>query len=381
MAQATRVAAFRDEFPMTEKWAYLNHASHGPFPSRTVTAVQEYAAGWVSPADFDPTYGETVAQDAQAGIAELAGADPSMVMFTGSLADGMNLLANGIDWKDGDNVIIPVEEFPSLVYPFLNLDYRGVTVRFVEKNSEGRTDYGLIEAAMDDRTRAVALSHVEFMDGYKNDLSALGALCRERGIELFVDATQSLGAQPIDLENTGVTAIAAHCYKWLMASFGIAPVVFSKGSIDRIRPTYAGRMSVNLGWEETEFRLEWKPDAGRYQTGGMNIMGLTALRASLTMLREVGPAASAEHTNALIDRLVEGVEQSGYQVVSSLDPKHRSQIVTITSGDLKRDGEIVNDLMARNVSTALRGRGIRISPYFYNNEHDIDRLLEALPPQ
>src|SRR5688572_8363245 len=121
MAQATRVEMFRDEFPMTGKWAYLNHAALGPFPSRTVKAVQEYASNWASPADVDDSYAETLVNEAREGIAELAGADPSMVMFTGSLADGMNLLANGIDWKDGDNVLIPVEEFPSVVYPFLNL--------------------------------------------------------------------------------------------------------------------------------------------------------------------------------------------------------------------------------------------------------------------
>lgn len=378
MAQAVGAQVFRDEFPMTNKWAYLNHAAHGPFPARTAQAVQNYAAGWTSPADFD---GADVVADSRAGIAELAGGDPAMVTFVGSLAEGMNLLANGIDWKEGDNVIIPVEEFPSVVYPFLNLEYRGVTVRFVEKNAEKRTDLALIEAAMDERTRAVALSHVEFMDGYKNDLKALGALCKSRGVELFVDATQSLGAQPIDLNDTGVTAIAAHGYKWLMASFGVAVVVFADGAIERIRPTYAGRMSVDSSWEDSEYRLNFKSTAERYQTGGMNIMGLTALRASLTLVREAGPAWTSQHTAALIDRLAAGVTESGYTVVSSLDPLYRSQIVAITSGDLDRDGELVEELVKRNVSVTLRGRGIRISPYFYNSNEDIDRLLEALPPK
>jgi cysteine desulfurase / selenocysteine lyase len=381
MALLPDVDELRREFPLTNKWAYLNHAAWGPFPTRTVTALEEYARGWASPPDFDGNFSEQVIQDVRDSIAELAGGDPSMVAFTSSLAEGMNLLLNGIDWKPGENVVMPVNEFPSVVYPALNLEHRGVSVKMVEKDADGRTDYGKLEAAIDGKTRAVAISHVEFADGFKNDLKALGDICKSKGVELFVDATQSLGAQPIDIDNTGVTAISAHCYKWLMASFGIAPVVFSKGSHERIRPTYAGRNSVVGDWSDPDFKLEYRPDAGRFQTGGMNIMGLTALRASLTLVRKVGPAQSSAHTNALIDRLAAGVGESGYSVVSSLDPIYRSQIVTISTGDLERDNQVVAELEARDVSVTMRPKGIRVSPYFYNTNEDIDRLLEALPPQ
>lgn len=381
MTLLPNVEQLRSEFLMTGKWAYLDHAALGPFPTRTVKALEEYARGWASPADFDRSFDEQVIADVREGIAALAGGDPSMVAFTSSLAEGMNLLLNGIDWNAGENVVMPTAEFPSVVYPALNLQHRGVTVKMVEKDADGRTDYGRLEAAIDDKTRAVAISHVEFADGFRNDLKALGEVCKSRGVELFVDATQSLGAQPIDIDETGVTAISAHSYKWLMASFGIAPVVFSKGSHERIRPTYAGRNSVVGSWEDPEFKLEYRPDAGRFQTGGMNIMGLTALRASLTLVREVGPAASSAHTNALIDRLAAGVGDSGYSIVSSMDPTYRSQIVTITTGDLERDNEVVAELVSRNVQVTMRPKGIRVSPYFYNTNEDIDRLLEALPPQ
>lgn len=373
--------SFRDEFAVTHAWSYLNHAAFGPLPARTIAAVENYSRRWANPAEYDLDADPTLVQEVREAIARLSGSDPSLVAFVGSLAEGMSLLANGIDWQAGDNVVIPAEEFPSLVYPFLNLGHRGVTVRFVEKNAEGRTDYERLEAAMDGRTRAVAVSHVEFQDGYRNDLRALGDLCTRRGTELFVDVTQSLGAQPLDVAGSGVTAVTGHSYKWLMASFGVAPVIFSEGAIERIRPTYAGRMSVEAGWEDLEFKLEYKPDAGRYQTGGFNMLGLTALHASLSLVEEVSPAASARHTTALIDRLVAGAQESGYRVVSSMEPDSRSQIVTITSGDAALDERIVADLEARNVSVALRGRGIRISPYFYNNDEDIDRLLEALPPR
>jgi selenocysteine lyase/cysteine desulfurase len=381
MAQAMDVQTFREEFPVSQDWSYLNHAAYGPFPQRTVRAVTGWAEGIAyAPTFFGPER-EKIPAEAAEYVAGLAGATGDMVAWVPSLADGMNLLAHGVDWKDGDNALIPVDEFPSVVYPFLNLQSRGVELRYVEKNSEGRTDPNLIEAAIDDRTRAVALSYVEFMDGYRNDLKALGSLCKDRGVELFVDATQALGAQPIDLPETGVSAIAAHGYKWLMAGFGVGCVIFNPDAIERIRVTYAGRLSIKGGFEDAEYRLDWRDGAARYQTGGLNVLGLTALHASMTLVTQAGPQWTREHTLGLLDKLVEGVQNMGYEVASDLTRERRSQIMAFTSGDHDRDNELVEQLTRSNVAVTLRGRGVRVSPYFYNTEDDIERLLEALPPR
>ncbi len=294
MSTTVDVTAYREEFPVTSEWSYLNHAAWGPFPTRTIEAVQRYAASWGSPPSVAKDYSSSVIRDVKEGVAELAGGKPDNVAFVGCLADGMNLLGNGVDWKSGDNVLIPAHEFPSVVYPFLNLQRKGVEVRFIEQNADGRTDLGLFEAAMDERTRAVAISHIEWQDGYRNDLKALGSLCRDRDIELFVDGTQSLGVHPIDLEETGVTAIAAHGYKWLLSSFGNAVVVFNEGAVERIHPTYVGRLSVDADDEDRNWQLNLRKTAERFQTGGQNIMSLTAMRASLTMLREATPAAMTD---------------------------------------------------------------------------------------
>jgi cysteine desulfurase / selenocysteine lyase len=381
MAQAVDVRTFREEFPVTQDWSYLNHAAYGPFPQRTVRALTEYAEAFAQAPTFFTPEREKIPGEAAEYVGRLAGTTGDMVAWVPSLADGMNLMAHGVDWKDGDNVLIPVDEFPSVVYPFLNLQSKGVELRYVQKNAEGRTDLNLIEAAIDGRTRAVALSYVEFMDGYRNDLKALGALCKARGIELFVDATQGLGAQPIDLPETGVSAVAAHGYKWLMAGFGVGCVVFNADAIERIKVTYAGRLSVKGGFEDAEYKLDWRDGAGRYQTGGLNTLGLTGLHASLSLVTEAGPEWTRQHTLGLLDKLVEGVQGMGYEVASDLTPERRSQIMAFTSGDHTRDGELVEQLTRANVAVTLRGRGVRVSPYFYNNEDDIERLLEALPPR
>jgi cysteine desulfurase / selenocysteine lyase len=381
MAQAVDVRTFREEFPVTQDWSYLNHAAYGPFPQRTVRALTEYAEAFAQAPTFFTPEREKIPGEAAEYVGRLAGTTGDMVAWVPSLADGMNLMAHGVDWKDGDNVLIPVDEFPSVVYPFLNLQSKGVELRYVQKNAEGRTDLNLIEAAIDGRTRAVALSYVEFMDGYRNDLKALGALCKARGIELFVDATQGLGAQPIDLPETGVSAVAAHGYKWLMAGFGVGCVVFNADAIERIKVTYAGRLSVKGGFEDAEYKLDWRDGAGRYQTGGLNTLGLTGLHASLSLVSEAGPEWTRQHTLGLLDKLVDGVQSMGYEVASDLTPERRSQILAFTSGDHTRDNELVEQLTRANVAVTLRGRGVRVSPYFYNNEDDIERLLEALPPR
>ncbi len=374
------LASLRSEFTIAETWSYLDHAAIGAWPRRTVAAVNAFANGFASPPGFFGEATEQAPQRAAVGIAALANADPANVAWVPSLADGMNLLLHGIDWRDGDNVVIPQNEFPSVVYPALNLAYKGVETRQVPRNADGRTDIALIAAALNERTRALCISHVEYMDGYRNDLHALGILCQERGIELFVDATQSLGAQPIDLHDTGVTALVAHGYKWLLSGFGIGVVIFNRGAVDRIRVTYAGRLSVDLSWEDHDYRLSWREGAGRYQTGGLNQAGIAALNASLELIHAAGPARTREHTLQLLDRLVVGATAQGYSVASDLTPLHRSQILTISTGDHAADGALVEHLSTHQVAVTLRGRGVRISPYFYNNNDDIDRLLEVLPP-
>jgi selenocysteine lyase/cysteine desulfurase len=308
----------------------------------------------------------------------MANGKPEMVTFAASLAEGMNIMLNGIAWQAGDNIIVPTEEFPSVSFSALNLERKGVEVRWATKSAELRTDLANVEALMDARTRAVALSHVEWADGYRNDLPALGALCRSRGIELFVDVTQSLGAQPLDVTNWGVSAIAAHGYKWLLSSFGTGVIIFNEDAFQRLLPTFAGRMSVK---NESELTLDWKDTAERFQTGGFNMPTLTTMHASLSLVSEIGPARSAAHTDTLVDRLADGLTQMGYGIVSDLSPAHRSQIISFTSGDLERDSRLVGELEVRKVSVVMRARGVRVSPYFYNTEDDIDRLLEALPPR
>jgi selenocysteine lyase/cysteine desulfurase len=299
----------------------------------------------------------------------------------------MNLFANGLAWRPDDNVVIPAGEFPSVTYTFVNIRKRhGIELRRVPPDAAGRTDLDGIVAAIDGNTRAVALSHVEWADGYRNDIAALGAVCRSRGIELFVDVTQSLGAQPVDVEAWGASAVAAHAYKWLLAGHGLGVVAFAEHAIERIYPAYAGFHSFetvlddsSYSYDDTARDFDFKPGALRYQTGGFDKLSMTALNTSLALVLEADPKRSSARGAELVARIAEGAEARGYRVASDLSPEHRSQFLAITTGSVEGDQAVVDRLAASNVKVTVRPKGIRVSPYFYHDETDVERMLEALP--
>jgi cysteine desulfurase / selenocysteine lyase len=374
-------SSLRQQFPITQTWNYVNHATHGPFPIATSKAIADLANAWASPPDLDHDGNDRTTNAVRGMIAGMINGRPENVAFTGSLAESMSLAGAGIDWKPGDNCVIPEEEFPSVVYPFLNLERLGVQVRLAPKGGDGFTSIDKIRNTADERTRAIVISHVEFMTGFRNDLAVLSELARSLDALLIVDVTQSLGPCVIDVAATGVDVIAAHSYKWLMASYGVGVTYLSDRAIERIHPTYAGRLSVDLGFEDLGYQLKFREGAARYQSGGLNWITMSGLRASLELITSMAPAKIACHTVELTDRLLDGVVAKGYSVTSSKAPEHRSAIVSFTSGSVESDNHLVTELEKQKISVVVRGKGIRVSPYFYNTVDEIDQLIDALPGQ
>jgi cysteine desulfurase / selenocysteine lyase len=367
------------EFPLTGIWAYLNHATVGPLPQRTVRALDEFNQSFAVPHIWEVADRGSPLCDVRERVAKLAGGAAERVAIVASAAHGISICAAGINWRDGDEVVIPHSEYPSLAIPFLAQAERGVQVRWAAKGADGRTDVNAIEAAITPRTRAVALSQVEFADGFRNDLIALGSLCRDRGLLLIVDATQALGAVPIDIDRWGIHAAVAHGYKWLHSGFGIGVAIFSEEGMERIQPTHGGSASVCENPYVPEPRATWHPTAQRFEPGGQPFSLITGLRASLSLLEEVGHERILPHAFELIDLLVDGVTAKGYLVNSSLVPGQRSSIVAISGGSPDADLRAHVALNEAGVVTVIRSRGIRVAPGFYNDASDIERLIEALP--
>ncbi len=291
-------------------------------------------------------------------------------------ATGLSLIAEGLDWQPGDNVVGIGCEFPSNVYPWLGLTARGVEYRAAAEH-QGAIDPGQLLALADERTRVMAVSWVQYASGQRLDLGTLGGFCRERGILLVVDVIQGLGVLPLDVELEMVDACAAATHKWLLGPEGLGLLWVSDRIVERIEPRLRGWASMGHREDWEQIAVSWADGALRFECGTFNMVAIHGLGASLELLAEVGGRRVERRALELADRAAAGLEARGWRVlgdrgslasavVAATHP--RLQAATVAS-DLRRQGVIVSH---------RRGR-LRVAPHFYNSEHEIDRLLELLP--
>jgi selenocysteine lyase/cysteine desulfurase len=363
------------EFPIVKERAYLNGAQQGLVPVRSVEAIKAAAEGEMRPDLPSPPYEQT----ARERLARLIGAQPDEIVFTSNTTHGMNIAVQGIDWHDGDNLVVPFREFPSLSVAMLHLRDRGVDVRRAQFSGAGPTVDDLMRH-VDDRTRAVACSSVTWDSGYRMDLETLGARCAEKGCLLIVDGIQLVGAGKLDVKAAHISALSMHGYKWLLAVFGVAALYVAPEAMEQIGPTFVGAESIAEGSDIASGNISWKPNAGRYQAGSGNKIGLAALASSLGLIEAAGIDTNPNPTPMLGERLYNGLRaKENVETISSDDAARRSQIIVFTLGHPERDTEMVEKLDEQGIVICQRTLGLRASPNFYNSEEDIDRLLAALP--
>jgi selenocysteine lyase/cysteine desulfurase len=364
------------EFPVVRHWAYLDHAAVAPLPRRTGDALRAWATEQEDHGVVHWPAWEEKLEAIRDRIAFLIGAGRDEVAFVNSTTQGIGLVAEGFPWEDGDNVVVPTEEYPSNIYPWMNLASRGVSVRLVPSR-DGRIWPEDLEAAMDRRTRVLSVSHVEFASGFRNDLDLLGELCRARGIALFVDAIQGLGPFTYDVRRTPIDFLAADGHKWLLGPEG-AGLVFVRGDwIDRLRPIGVGWHSVVGSYNAPEIDFRLKPSAQRWEGGSFNMPGIQALGASLGLLLEIGPEAVSQRILERADAAREQALRADWRITGSGRPQDQSGIVAIESDEVQAH-EAAKAIRGRGVAVCARRGRLRISPHVYNNDDDLDRLREAL---
>lgn len=368
------------EFPITAEHSYLNTATLGPIPTVTRHAIEQAAVRAQFPGIEQANHSHLSLDLARSRMANLLGASDDDLVFTPNTTYGLNICAQGIDWRAGDNVVLPDREFPSVMYTWLQLRNSGVDVRLVPWEGDGPS-VDVLMAAVDSRTRVVSCSAVAWDSGYRIDLEALGRRCAQASCLLIVDGIQAVGATELDVQRLQISALAVHGYKWLVAGFGCGALYVSPNAIDQIRPRFVGDQSFISAGEPGAAPAEWQPGARRYTVGGANDLGLTALASSLGLLAELGLPAIAAHNRQLGQQLVDGLLKHGpaVQLISPTDPARRAAIVVFTLGDRQRDETLVRRLADQGIIVVLRRRGVRVSPHFYNSPAEIDRLLRALP--
>jgi selenocysteine lyase/cysteine desulfurase len=370
---------FRSEMPVTARWAFLDHAAVAPLTARARQALADWAADVAENGVLAEGRWLRRVEEARLLAARLLDAAPADVAFVKNTSEGVGIVAEGFPWRPGDNVVTSADEYPANVFPWKNLADRGVELRLVPSR-EGRVEIDDLRAALDGRTRVLALSFVEYATGFRNDLDAVGALCRERGIAFFVDAIQGLGVLPVSVARTPVDFLAADGHKWMLGPEGAAVLYVRPEWVERLHPVGVGWNSVldSHHFDNTAFRL--KPNAGRWESGSLNFGGIAALGASLGLLLEAGIPAVAGRVLELTDHLCEQARRAGLAVYSSRRPGHRSGIVSLAApagGDLR---QTVARCRAAGVVINRRAGRLRVSPHCYNSPVELDRFIDLVRP-
>ena len=364
------------EFPILKDWTFLNHAAVAPISARAGAALEKYTREATHDAYLTGHWYQQ-ADECRARAARLINAAPEEIAFIKNTSEGLAFVANGWDWKAGDEIIGTAVEYPANVYPWMDLERRlGLKyIQVPEKN--GRIEIADIFGAVTTKTRMIAISHVEYASGFRNDVVAIGEFCREHNILFCVDAIQSLGVLPVDVRAMKIDFLSADGHKWLLAPEGCGIFFCRKDLIEKVRPEI-GWMNVIDAQNYGNYDLTLRSDAKRFECGSYNIPGILAMNASMKLIEEIGIDLISKRVLALTDALVEGLKRKGYEVISSRSEGEASGIVSFVSRTHDHK-EINRELMWKKIVLALREGRLRASPHFYNSPEQIELVLNALP--
>ncbi len=370
---------YRQEFPDFAPTIYLNCAYQGPFPRRTVSRIHQAVELKCHPERLEAPEYFDLPERTRGKLAKLIGADPSEIALTNSATQGIGIVAAGLGFKAGDEVVISAGNFPSNLFTWLHLRRLGVKVH-VLKPSCGYVRPEDAAQALTSRTKVLALDWVSYIHGAKLDIASLGELVQGCGGILVVDGTQGVGALEVNVHDLPVDVLATAAYKWLLGPYGTGFAYLHPQVRDRLDLPVVNWMSVE-GSEDFEslptddFAL---PHAARIfdvpETS--NFINLNALEASLEFVENATVRAVTEHCRRLLDRLAEGLRRRGFRLSPSADLERQSTILGFQADSLETTTKLYERIRAGRVAVSLRHGMVRVSPYLYNSEDDIDRLLD-----
>jgi selenocysteine lyase/cysteine desulfurase len=374
----------RDQFPVTRRWAFFDHAAVAPLSLPASQAMLEYVNDLTENGDVHASRWAERIEAVRIWAARLLNANPREIAFIKNTSEGIGFVAEGFPWRAGDNVILAAEEYPANVYPWMNLaDRYQVEVRTVPTRDR-RIWVEDIRALIDQRTRLISLSFVEFASGFRNDLDSIGQLCRERNIFFFVDAIQGLGVLPLDVRQTPVDALSADGHKWLLGPEGAGIFYIRHDLIGWLRPVGVGWNSVVDPTDFAHIHFNLKPHADRWESGSLNVAGIAALGASLELLLGIGIEAIRDRVLALTDYLCDKAAHVGLEIYSSRRVGDKSGIVSINpprgepAEQMHWLRQVVKQCRQQGMVVNKRAGRLRVSPHCYNTHEELDRLIEVV---
>jgi len=371
-------SSYRTEFPFTDRVTFFNHASFGPLPRKSWKATEEYYKylRLEKTEDIDEASFRKL-DEVRILIGRMIKAKPAEIAFAPHTSYGLNVAAWGLDLNPGDQILLSDVEFPANVYPWVNLKQKGLNIKFMP--SKNRCfDINNFVKAIDTKTKVLSLSFVQFFNGFKNDLKTIGRICEEKDIFFVVDAIQGVGCLDLDVKECKIDLLSCGGQKWLLSSLGTGFFYLSSEAKREIEPSFFGWMGVDWKLKFSDlfkFDLPPFPSVRKFEIGTYPYSLIWTMHSSLKLLSEVGIENIERHNLALLDLLIEHLKKQDYQITSSLDPNHRSSILSFSG---KKTKSLYDKLLKSKILVAYREGSIRVSPHFYNTAGEIERLIELL---
>ncbi|HSP45171.1 MAG TPA: aminotransferase class V-fold PLP-dependent enzyme [Chthoniobacterales bacterium] len=367
------------EFPICARKIYCAHAADAPLPRRVADAMRES----VERACIDARqYENELAriEETRGLVARLLGCAAEEIAFTGPTASGLNTVANGLEWNEGDEVVCYLDDYPANVYPWLALERHGVKPVLLETAGIGEITPEVVERALTKRTKLVALSTANYCSGYRIDLEAIGTLCAERSILFSVDAIQTMGVFPVPLQN--VDFVSAGAQKWMLGPSG-AGIMFVRKSRQRLlRPAIIGGWNVVSPNFIAQREVVFEKGGRRFEPGAYTHSVLAGLKAAVELLLEVGANDVSQQIRSLTDLLRDRIALGGFEFLSPRADRSRCGILTFRHPNIASEC-FVDALVKNDIVVSLRyDRGkrgwLRVSPHFYNTAAEIEKIAELL---
>jgi cysteine desulfurase/selenocysteine lyase len=365
----------RLEFPITKKYAYFDNAAVGPLPTRVVETatrvLEEKCEG-----DLHWESWESTAEETRKSIAILIGASADEIALVHSTSEGVSIVANGLSYEKDSNIVTCDMEFPSNLFPWQALaKRRGMELRVI-RSLDGFLRMEDFVQAIDKKTRVVAVSHVQYSNGFRINLEELSKIAHENNAYLSTDAVQAVGEMPVSVSELGVDFLETSGYKWLLSPISTGFLYVRRALLEELCPTIVGYRSDEELMAHRFRELNLAHTARRYEAGQLNFPGFAGMNEAIALLQEIGLDNIWVRIISLVDRLVEGLKRNAnVKVRSYLEPEFRSGIVNFACQDPE---SVVERLQDRGLIISVRGGGLRISPHFYNTEGEVDRLLSGL---
>lgn len=367
----------REQFPITRNKTFLNHAAQSPLPKPSAEAISKYVHDF-SRFGSAPTEWDDCGKPA---FARLIGARAGEIALVENTSMGLNIAANALDYPRGSKIVTTDMEYVSVVYPWLRKRI-GVKVDYVQSVG-GKTLLDDMEKAIDDKTVAVAISHVEYANGFRHNLRVLSEIAHEHGAYLIVDAIQSVGAMHVDVRRDDVDFLTAACYKWLLSPAGAGYLYVKEDLIEKFEPPLVGWASVDQKIFDTDDfwdigSLKLSKTASRFEVGSSSFVSLVGAREAMKLLLNVGIETVTKKIMKLTSSLMDAVKGLGLELQTPEEQQCRSGIVNFR---VHNPLEVARKLGAKGIVVSARNHGIRVSPHFYNTEEEIETLVKEIETQ